>query len=91
MFTLYRFLGTLLQLYSFALIIYIFMSWFPGARESSIGSFIGRICEPYLEPFRRIVPPIGMLDLSPIVAILVLNFAAGYGLQALFQILSSLL
>ena len=68
--------GSLIELYSWALIIYILMSWFPGARESSIGSFIARICEPFLDPFRKIIPPLGMIDISPLVAILVLNLAA---------------
>ncbi|MFJ7728951.1 YggT family protein [Neobacillus sp. NPDC097160] len=68
-------LQQLIQIYSWALIIYILMSWFPNARESTIGQFLARICEPYLEPFRKIIPPIGMMDISPIVAFLVLNFA----------------
>ncbi|MFC4557030.1 YggT family protein [Virgibacillus kekensis] len=76
-----------LEIYSFALIIYIFMSWFPGARESAFGSFLAKITEPYLEPFRKIVPPLGMIDLSPIVAIFVLYFARAYGLPALFDLL----
>lgn len=61
--------------YSYALIVYILMSWFPGARESSFGQIMGRICEPYLEVFRKFVPPIGMFDFSPIVAIITLNLA----------------
>ena len=65
----------LISYYSFALIIYILMSWFPNARSSTIGQFFARICEPYLEPFRRIIPPLGMIDISPLVAILVLKFA----------------
>lgn len=65
----------LFDLYQFAIIGYILMSWFPGARHSSIGRFLGSIVEPYLEPFRRIIPPIGMLDISAIVALFVLNFA----------------
>ncbi|MFD1705812.1 YggT family protein [Siminovitchia sediminis] len=64
-----------ISLYSWALIIYILMSWFPNARESAIGQFLAKICEPYLEPFRRIVPPLGMIDISPIVAFLVLRLA----------------
>lgn len=59
------------------------MSWFPGARESAIGQFLAKICEPYLEPFRKIIPPLGMIDISPIVAILVLKFAIS-GLGQLF-------
>ncbi|WP_394232595.1 YggT family protein [Niallia oryzisoli] len=73
-------LSTLIYYYSWALIIYILMSWFPNARSSAIGQFLGRICEPYLEPFRRFIPSIGMIDISPIVAFMVLNFAtAGLG------------
>ncbi|WP_091772192.1 YggT family protein [Piscibacillus halophilus] len=72
-----------LEIYSFALIAYILMSWFPGARDSSIGQMLGKICEPFLEPFRKIIPPLGMIDISPIVAIIVLNLAA-QGARVLF-------
>ncbi|PFA68972.1 hypothetical protein CN378_05680 [Bacillus sp. AFS015802] len=81
---LYQILSNLIQIYSWALIIYILMSWFPSARETSIGQFLARICEPYLEPFRRFVPSIGMIDISPIVAFIVLNLAQS-GLYQLFK------
>lgn len=68
-------LSKLVQFYTYALIIYILMSWVPSIQESSFGKLLGRICEPYLEPFRKIIPPIGMIDISPIVAIFVLNIA----------------
>ncbi|MBS8263381.1 YggT family protein [Mesobacillus boroniphilus] len=79
-------IAQLVGLYQWALIIYIFMSWFPNARETTIGQFLARICEPFLEPFRRIVPSIGMIDISPIVAFLVLRFAVSglYQLAAWF-------
>lgn len=73
----------LLFLYSYVVIAYILMSWFPNARESSIGQFITSIVEPYLAPFRKIIPPLGMIDISPIVAIIALRFAT-YGVSALF-------
>lgn len=76
----------LVGFYMIALVIYIFMSWFPGARESSIGRVFAAICEPYLEMFRRFIPPLGMIDISPIVAILVLRFAS-QGLGQLFRML----
>jgi YggT family protein len=76
-------LQQVITIYSYALIVYILMSWFPNARESSIGQLLGRICEPYLEPFRKIIPPIGMMDISPIVAFLVLNLARS-GLSKVF-------
>jgi len=73
-----------INVYYYALIIYILMSWFPNARNSAIGQFFSRICEPYLEPFRKIIPPLGMIDISPIVAIFVLRFAVS-GLGQLFN------
>ncbi|TDL98768.1 YggT family protein [Macrococcus brunensis] len=63
----------LLNIYFYAIIIYIFMSWIPGLRESFIGEWIARFVEPYLEIFRKIIPPLGMFDFSPIVAIFVLQ------------------
>lgn len=83
---LFLVLSRLIQFYSYAIIVYILMSWFPNARESSIGQFLARICEPYLEPFRRFIPPLGMIDISPIVALLALNFA-NQGLFALYRML----
>lgn len=74
------------MIYSYILIIYILMSWFPGARDSQFGYFLGRICEPYLEQFRRFIPPLGMIDISPIIAIIVLRFAQG-GLFQLFTMI----
>lgn len=74
----------LFEIYYYALIVYILLSWLPGARDSSFGHFLARICDPYLEPFRRFIPPLGMIDISPIVAILVLRFAK-IGLARLVQ------
>ncbi len=39
--------------------------------------FLRQVCEPYLLIFRRFIPPLGPLDLSPIVAILVLTIVGG--------------
>ena len=38
----------------------------------SIMNFLRDVCEPYLKIFRRFIPPIGMFDLTPMVAIIVL-------------------
>ncbi|WP_188776454.1 YggT family protein [Paenibacillus hunanensis] len=60
----------------YMIIIYILMSWLPSARESSFGQLLARLVEPYLAPFRRFIPPIGgVLDISPIVALFVLQLA----------------
>jgi len=60
--------------YSFMLVAYVLLSWVPAAQSSAFGRFLERLCEPYLGLFRKIIPPIGMIDISPIVAIFMLNF-----------------
>lgn len=60
--------------YSFMLVAYVLMSWVPAAQSSAIGRFLEKVCEPYLGIFRKFIPNIGMIDISPIVAIFMLNF-----------------
>lgn len=79
-------LSQLLYFYSIAVIVYVLMSWFPGARESRFGEILGSVVEPYLEVFRKIIPPIAMIDFSPIIALIVLQFAR-QGLIVLFNML----
>jgi len=56
------------------LVAYVLMSWVPAIQNSSIGRFLAKVCEPYLAIFRKFIPPIGMIDISPIVAIFLLNY-----------------
>ncbi len=65
--------GLAFQIYFFLIIIYVLMSWIPGLRESSFGELVEKVVEPYLGIFRSIIPPLGMIDFSPIVALLALN------------------
>ena len=70
-------LVTLVNLYVGLIIIYTLMSWLPNQTGwvAKVYNFLHAICEPYLALFRRIIPPIGMIDISPIVAIIVLQVA----------------
>ncbi|MGM9943737.1 MAG: YggT family protein [Lysinibacillus sp.] len=61
-------------IYTFMLIAYILLSWIPAAQDSAVGRFLATVCEPYLGIFRKFIPPIGMIDISPIVAFLALRF-----------------
>lgn len=61
-------------IYTFMLIAYILLSWIPAAQDSAVGRFLATVCEPYLGFFRKFIPPIGMIDISPIVALLALRF-----------------
>jgi YggT family protein len=57
------------------LIIRIFGSWFQSFQQSSFFRFIAHYTDPYLNIFRRFIPPIGgVLDLSPILGFFVLQF-----------------
>lgn len=67
-------IATAFYIYSLMLIGYILMSWVPAAQNSAIGRMLAKVCEPYLGIFRKIIPPIGMIDISPIVAIFLLNY-----------------
>lgn len=62
------------QLYTYAIIGYILMSWIPALQTSAIGAFLAKIVEPYLNIFKRFIPPLGMIDFSPIVALIALRF-----------------
>lgn len=68
-------LAGVIQFYSYLLIAYVVMTWFPmRGIFADLFAVLATIVEPYLGLFRRIIPPIGALDISPIAAILVLNF-----------------
>ncbi|QQK76721.1 YggT family protein [Salicibibacter cibarius] len=73
-----------INLYTVAVFIYVLSSWIPNLRESNFGQMLGSIVEPYLEPFRKFIPPLGgMMDFSPIVALIALRLAAS-GVGAIF-------
>ncbi len=75
-----------IQIYSILLIIYILMSWVPASRETKFGKILAKIAEPYLGFFRKFIPPLGMIDISPIVGIFSLNLISG-GVTAIFKML----
>jgi YggT family protein len=67
-------LSRVIWLYGLLIIVYVLMSWVPvkGALYD-VYRVLGSIVEPYLKLFRRIIPPIGMVDISPIVALIALQ------------------
>ncbi len=78
MYALQYFIVTLADVYSMIIFVYVLMSWIPQKTGivGDIDTILGKLCDPYLDLFRRFIPPIGgMVDISPIVALLVLQFA----------------
>ncbi|MBR5259905.1 MAG: YggT family protein [Eggerthellaceae bacterium] len=67
----------LARAYSMIIFVYVIMSWLPVNRGilADIYTVLGKVCDPYLNLFRKLIPPIGgMLDVTPIIALLVLQF-----------------
>ena len=61
------------KVFFFALIISVILSWVAQGSQKPTVALVNQICEPLLTPIRRILPNLGGLDLSPIVAFLILN------------------
>lgn len=71
-------LATTLSFYSVILVVRVLLSWFPNLDWSQpLLSTLSSITDPYLNVFRGLIPPLGGLDLSAIVAFLALNLVQG--------------
>ncbi|MBV8720085.1 MAG: YggT family protein [Chloroflexi bacterium] len=73
MFYLINFLAILLQILLVAILVRVVLTWFPVDPSNPIIRIIFEVTEPVLAPFRRVIPRIGMFDLSPIAAMLVIQ------------------
>lgn len=68
-----RFVDVFVTVYILLILAYVILSWFqlPYAL-SGVQRFLHDVCEPWLRLFRRIVPSLGPLDISPMIAVLAL-------------------
>ena len=66
-------IGTLIDLYSLIVLGAVIMSWLPIDRRSGLVVTLHRLTEPALAPIRRMLPPMGGLDLSPMVLLIALR------------------
>jgi YggT family protein len=66
-----------------AMIVRAFASWFRLDERYAIIRFLARITDPFIEPIRRIIPPIGMFDMAFIIAFFMLRTLQILLLQAL--------
>ncbi len=69
---LLRFLNLLFTLYSFAIIARSLLSWIRIDPYHPVARFLIEITEPVLAPLRRHIPPVGGLDFTPMVALVLL-------------------
>lgn len=68
------FLEMLLQVLSIAILIRVLLTWFPIDQSNPIIRILYDVTEPILAPLRKVIPRIGMFDLSPIAAMLLIQF-----------------
>lgn len=79
-------ISALVNFYEWLVVIWCFMSWFPlreGSLMYDVAVVIDRIVSPYMNLFRRFIPPLGGMDFSPIVGLFVLSF----GERLIFRLL----
>lgn len=72
---LYSLVARLFDIYTLLIVVWCVMSWIPRGNSmvDSIREALGALVEPWINIFRRIIPPLGGIDFSPIVAIFALE------------------
>ncbi len=71
-----NFIAILCQVLAVIIFVRAILSWFAISPYSPIVVFLDRITEPILAPLRRIIPRLGMVDITPMVAIIILLLIA---------------
>ncbi len=72
--TFLQIIAQTLQIYSFVLIVRVLLTWFPNVDMGNpVLSTVSSITDPYLNAFRGLIPPLGGLDLSAILAFIALS------------------
>src|SRR3989442_1343079 len=69
---------TLINLFILVLIVRAILTWFPGMLYTQAGRYILLATEWYLAPIRRVIPPVGGLDISFLVGIIILYALAAF-------------
>jgi len=70
---LYSFIDLLFHALNLAILIRVITSWLNVNPYHPLVSFIYQITDPILVPLRRIIPPLGMIDSTPIIALILLS------------------
>jgi len=72
---LYNLVSALVKVLELAIFARVLLSWVSVSRDNRLVSIILEITEPILGPIRRVVPPLGGLDLSPMIALILIEMA----------------
>lgn len=75
---LLSFLALMADILSFAVFLRAIISWFPISPNNSFVVVLVQVTEPIIAPLRRVVPLLGMMDITPLVAMVALQIIAGW-------------
>lgn len=75
-----------LKVFFFAMILMVIVSWVAPNSHNPAAELANQLCEPMLAPLRRIIPTMGGLDLSPIVAFVLIQLISTYVVGYLAQV-----
>lgn len=81
--------NALFEIYEFLIVVWCLLSWIPrreGGWIDDISQVVARIVDPYMNLFRRFIPPMGGFDFSPVVAILVLSLVQPFLVSAIARL-----
>ena len=67
-----QFIGWLLRIFGYLVVARALTSWFPDARRHPIVQLLYQITDPVMVPASRLIPKIGMIDISPMIVIILL-------------------
>ncbi len=73
---LFTFLRFLCEALTIAIFLRVILSWFSSEPTNILVNILYQVTEPILAPLRRIIPRVGMLDFSPMAAIILLQVTA---------------
>jgi YggT family protein len=72
-FALLRLITLTLSLYTWTILVQVILSWVSPGGYHPLGMILGELNEPVLRPIRRILPPISGLDISPLLAVILIQ------------------
>ncbi|MSQ15179.1 MAG: YggT family protein [Dehalococcoidia bacterium] len=69
----YNFIDIFTRVVTIAIFIRAVLSWFPMPPGNPVSTIVNQVTDPILMPLRRVIPTLGMMDITPMVAIILLQ------------------
>jgi YggT family protein len=74
------------RLYEFLILLRVLFSWIRPDPYNPPVRIVHQLTDPIMEPLRRIIPPVGMMDISPIIALILLSIIQGFVVGFLYGV-----